>query len=34
MMAMVFATAPLGLIGVTPTLLLFRQPFGINAPSG
>ncbi|MEO5819234.1 MAG: efflux RND transporter permease subunit, partial [Vicinamibacteraceae bacterium] len=34
MMAMVFATAPLGLIGVTPTLLLFNQPFGINALVG
>ncbi len=33
-MAMVFATAPLGLIGVIPTLLLFRQPFGINALVG
>jgi multidrug efflux pump subunit AcrB len=34
MMTMVFATAPLGLIGVIPTLLLFRQPFGINALVG
>ncbi|HVQ12311.1 MAG TPA: efflux RND transporter permease subunit, partial [Vicinamibacterales bacterium] len=33
-MTMVFATAPLGLIGVIPTLLLFRQPFGINALVG
>jgi multidrug efflux pump subunit AcrB len=33
-MVMVFATAPLGLIGVVPTLLLFRQPFGINALVG
>jgi multidrug efflux pump subunit AcrB len=33
-MAMVFATAPLGLIGVVPTLLMFRQPFGINALVG
>jgi multidrug efflux pump subunit AcrB len=33
-MAMVFATAPLGLIGVVPTLLLFQQPFGINALVG
>jgi multidrug efflux pump subunit AcrB len=33
-MAMVFATAPLGLIGVIPTLLLFQQPFGINALVG
>jgi multidrug efflux pump subunit AcrB len=31
---MVFATAPLGLIGVIPTLLLFQQPFGINALVG
>src|SRR3982751_3609277 len=34
LMAMVFATAPLGLIGVIPTLLVFRQPFGINALVG
>ena len=34
MMMMVFATAPLGLIGVIPTLLLFHQPFGINALVG
>src|SRR5881396_3035059 len=33
-MMMVFATAPLGLIGVIPTLLLFQQPFGINALVG
>src|SRR5881296_1561197 len=33
-MTMVLATAPLGLIGVIPTLLLFRQPFGINALVG
>jgi len=33
-MLMVFATAPLGLIGVVPTLLLFGQPFGINALVG
>ena len=33
-MTMVFATAPLGLIGVVPTLLLFHQPFGINALVG
>jgi multidrug efflux pump subunit AcrB len=33
-MAMVFATAPLGLIGVVPTLLMFQQPFGINALVG
>jgi multidrug efflux pump subunit AcrB len=34
LMTMVFATAPLGLIGVIPTLLLFGQPFGINALVG
>ncbi|WP_460142018.1 efflux RND transporter permease subunit [Pseudomonas sp. S2_E01] len=33
-MIMVFLTAPLGLIGVVPTLLLFQQPFGINALVG
>ena len=33
-MSMVFLTAPLGLIGVVPTLLLFNQPFGINALVG
>src|SRR5207247_3411458 len=33
-MAMVFATAPLGLVGVVPTLLLFHQPFGFNALIG
>lgn len=33
-MVMVFATAPLGLIGVVPVLLLFREPFGINALVG
>src|SRR5436189_1290108 len=33
-MAMVFATAPLGLVGVVPTLLLFRQPFGFNSLVG
>ncbi len=33
-MVMVFLTAPLGLIGVVPTLLLFQQPFGINALVG
>lgn len=33
-MVMVFLTAPLGLIGVVPTLLLFHQPFGINALVG
>jgi multidrug efflux pump subunit AcrB len=31
LMLMVFATAPLGLIGAVPTLLLFGQPFGFNA---
>ena len=31
LMFMVFATAPLGLIGAVPTLLLFGQPFGFNA---
>ena len=30
-MFMVFATAPLGLIGAVPVLLLFDQPFGFNA---
>ncbi|WP_072928207.1 efflux RND transporter permease subunit [Nissabacter archeti] len=33
-MMMVFLTAPLGLIGVVPTLLIFNQPFGINALVG
>jgi multidrug efflux pump subunit AcrB len=33
-MIMVFLTAPLGLIGVVPTLLVFQQPFGINALVG
>ncbi len=33
-MAMVFLTAPLGLIGAVPTLLLFHQPFGFNAILG
>ncbi len=33
-MVMVFLTAPLGLIGVVPTLLLFSQPFGINTLVG
>lgn len=33
-MFMVFATAPLGLIGAVPTLLLFNQPFGFNAILG
>ena len=33
-MVMVFFTAPLGLIGVVPILLIFNQPFGINALVG
>lgn len=33
-MVMVFMTAPLGLVGVVPTLLLFDKPFGINALVG
>ena len=33
-MIMVFLTSPLGLIGVVPTLLIFQQPFGINALVG
>ncbi|MRW87527.1 AcrB/AcrD/AcrF family protein [Pseudoduganella sp. FT26W] len=33
-MWMVFATAPLGLVGAVPTLLLFHQPFGFNAILG
>jgi multidrug efflux pump subunit AcrB len=33
-MAMVMLTAPLGLVGVVPTLLLFGQPFGFNAILG
>jgi multidrug efflux pump subunit AcrB len=33
-MVMVIATSPLGLIGMVPTLLLFNQPFGINALTG
>lgn len=33
-MMMVFATSPLGLIGVVPTLLVFQQAFGINALVG
>jgi multidrug efflux pump subunit AcrB len=33
-MAMVFLTAPLGIIGTVPTLLLFHQPFGFNAILG
>jgi multidrug efflux pump subunit AcrB len=34
MMAMVLLTAPLGLVGVVPTLLIFNQPFGFNAILG
>lgn len=33
-MAMVFLTAPLGLIGTVPVLLIFNQPFGFNAILG
>jgi multidrug efflux pump subunit AcrB len=33
-MAMVLLTAPLALVGVVPTLLLFHQPFGFNAILG
>lgn len=33
-MAMVMLTAPLALVGVVPTLLLFNQPFGFNAIIG
>jgi multidrug efflux pump subunit AcrB len=33
-MWMVFATAPLGLVGAVPTLLLFDKPFGFNAILG
>ena len=33
-MAMVFLTAPLGLVGAVPALLLFHQPFGFNAILG
>ena len=33
-MVMVFLTAPLGLVGAVPTLLLFHQPFGFNAILG
>lgn len=33
-MTMVMLTAPLGLAGVVPTLLLFHQPFGFNAILG
>lgn len=30
-LAMVILTAPLGLLGAVPTLILFHQPFGFNA---
>ncbi|WP_298773617.1 efflux RND transporter permease subunit [uncultured Shewanella sp.] len=33
-MLMVYLTAPLGLIGAVPTLLLFNQPFGFTAILG
>jgi multidrug efflux pump subunit AcrB len=33
-MAMTLLTAPLALVGVVPTLLLFHQPFGFNAILG
>lgn len=33
-MTMVVLTAPLGLVGVVPTLLAFSQPFGFNAILG
>jgi multidrug efflux pump subunit AcrB len=33
-MFLVFLTAPLGLVGAAPTLLLFNQPFGFNAILG
>src|SRR5437588_5030056 len=33
-MAMVMLTAPLGLVGVVPALLIFNQPFGFNAILG
>ncbi|MET0241123.1 MAG: efflux RND transporter permease subunit [Sphingobium sp.] len=33
-MAMVLLTAPLALVGVVPTLLVFQQPFGFNAILG
>ncbi|UPG88061.1 efflux RND transporter permease subunit [Luteibacter aegosomaticola] len=33
-MLMILATAPLALVGVVPTLLLFHQPFGFNAILG
>ncbi|MET0937357.1 MAG: efflux RND transporter permease subunit, partial [Luteibacter sp.] len=33
-MLMILATAPLALVGVVPTLLLFNQPFGFNTILG
>jgi multidrug efflux pump subunit AcrB len=33
-MSMVMLTAPLGLVGAVPALLLFHQPFGFNAILG
>jgi multidrug efflux pump subunit AcrB len=33
-MGMVFLTAPLGLLGTVPILLMFGQPFGFNAILG
>lgn len=33
-MAMVLLTAPLALVGMVPTLLIFHQPFGFNAILG
>src|SRR5579859_5985337 len=33
-MVMVFLTAPLGLVGAAPILLIFHQPFGFNAILG
>jgi len=33
-MFMVFLTAPLALVGLVPTLILFNQPFGFNAIIG
>jgi multidrug efflux pump subunit AcrB len=34
MMAMVLLTAPLGLVGAVPALIVFNQPFGFNAILG
>src|SRR5260370_37119705 len=31
---MVFLTAPLGLVGAVPTMLMFHSPFGFNAILG